>query len=121
MHLHRTIGPSLGPVIGELELRGETVVSSSKVVKFAGLQEGTSAAYELIRRLVTAGWPMSLVGKEPFPRCCSASHESAALTPRSTSAPSPEGRAGCALTLGPLATCITSRAKRAKGVLRAVL
>jgi predicted transcriptional regulator of viral defense system len=67
-NLHRSLPHGLRNVVGELELRGATVVSAERVAEYAGAPAGSSAAYDVIRRLVAARWlrPLPVKGHYEF-------------------------------------------------------
>jgi predicted transcriptional regulator of viral defense system len=54
--LHRSLPYGLRNVVGELELRGATMVSAEQVAAYAGVTAGSPANYDIIRRLVAARW-----------------------------------------------------------------
>jgi len=67
-NLHRSLPHGLRNVVGELELRGATLVSAREVAAYAGVPAGSSAAYDIIRRLVAARWlrPLPVQGHYEF-------------------------------------------------------
>ncbi len=66
--LHRSLPYGLRNVVGELELRGATVVSAEQVAAYASVAAGSPAAYDIIRRLVAARWlrPLPVKGRYEF-------------------------------------------------------
>lgn len=66
--MHRSLPYGLRNVVGELELRGATIVSAEQVAAYAGVAPGTPAAYDVIRRLVAARWlrPLPVQGRYEF-------------------------------------------------------
>jgi predicted transcriptional regulator of viral defense system len=66
--LHRSLPYGLRNVVGELELRGATMVSAEQVAVYAGAAPGSPAAYDVIRRLVAARWlrPLPVKGRYEF-------------------------------------------------------
>jgi predicted transcriptional regulator of viral defense system len=67
-NLHRSLPHGLRNVVGELELRGTTLVSADQVAAHAGVAAGSPAAYDVIRRLVAARWlrPLPVRGQYEF-------------------------------------------------------
>ena len=67
-NLHRSLPHGLRNVVGELELRGATLVSAEEVAAYAGVAAGSPAAYDIIRRLVAARWlrPLPVKGHYEF-------------------------------------------------------
>jgi len=67
-NLHRSLPHGLRNVVGELELRGATLVSAEQVAAYAGVPAGSPAAYDIIRRLVAARWlrPLPVRGQYEF-------------------------------------------------------
>lgn len=67
-NLHRSLPYGLRSVVGELELRGATLVSAEEVAAYAGVAAGSPAAYDIIRRLVAARWlrPLPVKGRYEF-------------------------------------------------------
>ena len=67
-NLHRSLPHGLRNVVGELELRGATLVSAEQVAAYAGVAAGSSASYDIIRRLVAARWlrPLPVQGHYEF-------------------------------------------------------
>ena len=65
---HRSLPYGLRNVVGELELRGATLVSSEQIAAYADVPAGSSAAYDIVRRLVAARWlrPLPLQGHYEF-------------------------------------------------------
>jgi len=65
---HRSLPHGLRNVVGELELRGATLVSAQQVATYAGVPMGSTAAYDVIRRLVAARWlhPLPVQGHYEF-------------------------------------------------------
>ena len=66
--LHRSLPHGLRNVVGELELRGTTLVSARQVAAYASVPPGSPAAYDVIRRLVAARWlrPLPVQGHYEF-------------------------------------------------------
>lgn len=66
--LHRSLPYGLRTVVGELELRGAVLVSDDDIAQFAGIAPHTSAAYDLVHRLVASRWlrPLPVRGRYEF-------------------------------------------------------
>lgn len=66
--LHRSLPYGLRNVVGELELRGASLVTAEQVAAYAGVVAGSPAAYDIIRRLVAARWlrPLPVKGRYEF-------------------------------------------------------
>lgn len=67
-NLHRSLPYGLRNVVGELELRGVTMVSAEQVAAYAGVAPRSPAAYDVIRRLVASRWlrPLPVQGRYEF-------------------------------------------------------
>jgi len=67
-NLHRSLPYGLRNVVGELELRGAALVSGQQIAGYAGVPAGSSAAYDIVRRLVAARWlrPLPVQGHYEF-------------------------------------------------------
>lgn len=67
-NLHRSLPHGLRNVVGELELRGATLVTVQQVAGYAGVPAGSKAAYDMIRRLVASHWlrPLPVQGHYEF-------------------------------------------------------
>ena len=67
-NLHRSLPHGLRNVVGELELRGATVVSAEQTAAYAGVAAGSPEAYDIVRRLVASRWlrPLPVQGHYEF-------------------------------------------------------
>ena len=64
----RTLPPRLAPIVAGLELRAATTVDASEIARLAGVEPGSVASRDIVRRLVDHRWlrPLPVRGRYEF-------------------------------------------------------